>query len=119
MSVRCITASGAEQLLAAAGFDGLTRTRAQGMIGQQLQDPCEPPRAGHCAMVLFQLGSELGEAGWQLPVPVHRSMVQRAGLAAQCRKVVEWIEDQGVESCGDRAWVATTWPPATITTRST
>src|SRR5271166_351795 len=67
------------------------------MIGQQLQDPYEPPRAGHRAVVLFELGSELGEAGREFPIPEHRSMVQRAWLATEGRKVVEWVEDQGVE----------------------
>ena len=72
---------GTDQLLAAASLDRLTHV-VQRMIGQQLQDPHEPPRAGYRTVVFFQLGTELGEAGRELPVPVHRSVVKRAGLAA-------------------------------------
>ena len=68
--------------------------------------------------MFFQLGTELGEASGELPVAIYRGMVQRTWFACQGRKVVEWIEDQGTALC-DRMWVATTWPPATITTRST
>ena len=86
---------GTDQLLAAAGLDRLPHA-GQRMIGQQLQDPHEPPCAGHRAVVFFQLGTELGEAGRKLPVPVHRGMVKRAGLAAQGREVVERVEDQRI-----------------------
>ena len=72
---------GTDQVLAAASLDRLTHA-VQRMIGQQLQDPHEPPCAGCRTVVFFQLGTELDEAGGELPVPVHRSMVQRTGLAA-------------------------------------
>ena len=72
---------GTDQVLAAASLDRLTHV-VQRMIGQQLQDPHEPPRAGYRTVVFFQLGTELGEAGRELPVPVHRSMVKCAWLAA-------------------------------------
>ena len=91
----------------------------QGMFAQQLQDPHEPPCAGLGAVVLFQLGTERGEAGRKLPVPEHGRVVEGSGLAAQGRKIVDRLEDQGAALRGLRTWVAITWPAATITTRST
>ena len=71
------------------------------------------------AVVLFQRGAEVGEARGELPVAEDRRVVQRAGLAAQRRQVVERVEDHRLLRPSDRSWVATTWPSATITTRST
>ena len=96
-----------------------SRTRAQGVLPQQLQDPDELPCPGWWAVLIFQGGAEPGDAGRQLPVAEHRGMVQCPRLAAQGRQVVHAGRAPLVCRSRGRAWVATTWPPATITTRST
>jgi hypothetical protein len=72
---------GTDEVLPPTSFDRLTHV-VQRMISQQLQNPDKPPRAGYGTVVFFQFDTELGEAGRELPVPVHRSMVKRAWPAA-------------------------------------
>ena len=61
------------------------------MLAQQLQDPREPARAGRRAVMPFQDGTEAGEAAGELPIAEDRRVVQRPGLAAQRREIIEFI----------------------------
>jgi hypothetical protein len=54
------------------GSPGPPDAREPGMIGQQMQDPYEPPCVHHGGRVLFQFSAELKKVGGQPLVSVHR-----------------------------------------------
>ena len=66
----------------------------QGMLAQQLQDPHEPAGAWLGAVMGFECGAERGEAGRELPVPVHGRVIEGAGLVLQRRQIVDRLEDR-------------------------
>ena len=109
---------GTGEVFALAGFDRPAHASHR-VLAQQLQDPGEPAGAGRRAVVGFQSAAELGEAGRQLPVAEDRRVIQRAracgpgppGNGVGSRIMADLAKHRGC--------VATTWPPATITTRST
>ena len=62
---------GVDNMFARAFFDGLADPR-QRVLGQELQDAHEPPRARRGAVELLQRRAELGEARRQRPVAKRR-----------------------------------------------
>jgi len=64
----------------------------QGMVSQQHQDLDELPRAGVLAQPLLQGGTQCGEYRRQLPVPIHRRVIQARRLAGQSHQIMQWIQ---------------------------
>jgi hypothetical protein len=76
-------------------FDGVTC--------EQLQNPDVVPRADARATPRGERRAEFHECGRQLPVAVHRRVIERGGLLFQSAQEVEWVE---YLLCGlVRAWV--------------
>lgn len=78
---------------------GLTRFQStthtlQRMFGEELQHADESPRTCLEAVFVFELATKRGETRRQFPVPVHGSVVERSGLAAQSREIVNGVKDE-------------------------
>ena len=62
-------------------------------MGEQLQDANEVSHPGPRAEPLFEFGPQLGERGRQLPVAVHRRVIEGRGLPLQNHEKMSRIED--------------------------
>ena len=63
------------------------------MLGQQLQDANELPRAGLRPQPVLQALAHLGEQRRQLPIPEDVGMVQSRRPSSQADQVMQWLKD--------------------------
>ena len=64
----------------------------QGMVSQEHQNLDELPRSGVLTQSLLQRGTQCGKYRGQLPVPIHRRVIQARRLAGQSHQIMQWIQ---------------------------